>query len=73
MKKLLMILMASFALAACGDGSNRSEANQDAEENTETTEPSVTDETNESGTMNDTTTTTMGDTTATSPQATPSR
>jgi uncharacterized protein YcfL len=64
MKKLLMVLIASFALVSCG-GSNRSEAERDAEDNTETTEPSVSDETT------DTTTTTMGDTTATAPQSNP--
>lgn len=40
MKKIMMIILASMALAACGDGSNRSEANRDDTENTNT-QPSV--------------------------------
>lgn len=44
MKKLFMILLASMALAACGDGSNRSEANREETENYDNTTPSVTPE-----------------------------
>lgn len=74
MKKILMILLASFALASCGDGSKNSEANR--EDGYENTEPSVTDDNATTddmnqGTTSDTTNTTMGDTTATAPQATP--
>jgi hypothetical protein len=74
MKKLLMILFASMALVACGSGSDQSEANRNAEENTETTAPVVEsddDMRNESSTDS---TSTMGtDTTATSGEATPIR
>lgn len=53
MKKVLMILLASMALAACGDGSNRSEASRDQEENYDNTQPSVSpeDETQSDPTM----------------------
>lgn len=75
MKKILMILLASFALASCGDGSKNSEANRE-QDGYENTEPSVTDDNATTDDMNDgvttdTTNTTMGDTTATAPQITP--
>lgn len=73
MKKLFMILFASTLLVACGGGSNQSEANQeDAELNTETTEPAVTDDNmrNESDPAMDTTGTMSTDTTGTSTQGT---
>jgi uncharacterized protein YcfL len=71
MKKFLMILLASFALAACGDGARNSEANRDEDAN-ETTEPGVgASGDNEDMNTSDTTNTTAGDTTATAPQATP--
>lgn len=41
MKKLFMILFASAALAACGGGSNQSEASREQDENYETTSPNV--------------------------------
>lgn len=77
MKKILMILLACFALASCGDGAKNSEANRD-DNGYENTDPNVTDDntmddnsTTDDGTMSDTTNTTLGDTTATAPQATP--
>jgi hypothetical protein len=45
MKKLFVILLASMALAACGDGSNRSEANRDDVDTYDNTTPSVAPET----------------------------
>jgi hypothetical protein len=68
MKKLLMIVLTSLAMAACGDRSNKSEAERDAEETNESTvsTPNATDETSSD------TTSTMGDTTAVAPQASPS-
>lgn len=74
MKKLLMIMLASFALTACGDGTNRSEANQDAEENYDNTTPSAPadeDVRNEGDMSADTLNTNMGDTTSTSTQTAP--
>jgi len=65
MKKLFLILLTSMALAACGDGSNRSEANRDETDNMETNEPAVgvDDDAND---MQDTTSTNMQtDTTST--------
>ncbi len=69
MKKLFMILMASFALAACGGGTNTNEA--DRGDNMETAEPSVAPESDFNESNSDTTNTYMGDTTATEPQGTP--
>jgi uncharacterized lipoprotein len=45
MKKLFVILFASMALAACGDGSNRSEANREDADTYDNTTPSVAPET----------------------------
>jgi hypothetical protein len=42
MKKVFLILLTSVAMAACGDGSNRSEANREESENYDNTTPSVT-------------------------------
>jgi hypothetical protein len=44
MKKILMILCTSMALVSCGDGTNRTEANRNEEENVENAEPSVSDD-----------------------------
>lgn len=57
MKKILMILAVSFAFASCGDGTNRSEANRDAEENYENkaVEPGVNDDGSNTRMQGDTT------------------
>ena len=54
MKKLMLILLASFSLAACGDGSKRTEANRDESEYSNT-EPSFETEDNDAQTQSDTT------------------
>ena len=46
MRKLAIIILASMAMAACGDGSNRSEANQN--DDYETNEPAVSSQDNTS-------------------------
>jgi hypothetical protein len=74
MKKLLMILLASMALVACGSGSDQSEANRNAEENAETTAPVVeSDEDMRNETSTDSTGTMGVDTTGMSGEDTPSR
>jgi hypothetical protein len=74
MKKLFLVMATSFALAACGGDSTRSEANREDDENYETDEPAVSDDEDE---MDDNTTTdtstVLRDTAATRPGNTPSR
>jgi hypothetical protein len=74
MKKILMILCTSMALAACGDGTNRSEANRGEEEKVENTEPPVSADENmqDENTSTDSLSKARGDTTANITTTTPS-